>query len=145
MSLQYRENEYYFHDEDEQKMLLRALALSLEKDNNDYRNITSGSMGLGPANPQSEAEREIQECSLKYLENRCNPVTRAPYLENNCTFWEDCMNRNPDNNVKEAELYAKQMARIISVFLENLSYEARMMFFIFLVMIFGYVTFKHHK
>ncbi|CAI2174931.1 14043_t:CDS:2 [Funneliformis geosporum] len=217
MALQYRENEYCFHDEDEQTMLLRALALSLEKDNNNYHDIASGSMGLGPASPhsgtqsagqksqfprmviihppkknifrklfegflgfcllsiktlilaasfafsfifliainvdhqkeienrKSEVEREIQDCSLKYLENRCNPVTRAPYLENNCTFWEDCMNRNPSNNVKEAELYAKQMARIISIFLENLSYEARMMFFVFLVMIFGYITFKNHK
>jgi len=54
------------------------------------------------------------------------------------------MNRNPENSVKEAEIYAKQMARIISVFLENLSYEARMMCFVLLVMIFGYIIIKHH-
>jgi hypothetical protein len=94
---------------------------------------------------KSDAARKIQECSLKYVENRCNPVTRAPYLEENCTFWENCMNQDPNNSVKSAEIYAKQFARIISIFLENLSYEARMMFFSLLVMIFGYIVIKHRR
>jgi hypothetical protein len=82
---------------------------------------------------------------LKYVENRCNPTTRAPYLEENCTFWESCMNQDPDNIVKSSEIYAKQFARLISIFLENLSHEARMTLLMLLAMIFGYVVIKHHR
>jgi len=94
---------------------------------------------------KSDAARKIKECSLKYIENRCNPATRAPYLEENCTLWESCMNQDPNNSVKSSEIYAKQFARIISIFLENLSYEARMMLFMFLAMIFGYIVIKNHR
>jgi hypothetical protein len=55
------------------------------------------------------------------------------------------MNQDPNNIVRSSEIYAKQFARIISIFLENLSYEARMMMFIFLVMIFGYIVIKQHR
>ncbi|RGB37253.1 Di-sulfide bridge nucleocytoplasmic transport domain-containing protein [Rhizophagus diaphanus] len=93
----------------------------------------------------TDAARKIKECSLKYVENRCNPATRAPYLEENCTFWENCMNQDPNNIVKSSEIYAKQFARIISIFLENLSYEARIMVFIFLAIVFCYIAIKHHR
>ncbi|CAB4412794.1 hypothetical protein RhiirA5_354840 [Rhizophagus irregularis] len=220
MALLEKENENY----DEQTLINLALALSLEKnDNNDYYSTAPMSMGLGPSSPQlssdtqpnlafqhnqqnqsprmiiihppknifrrlfdnflwfclwnikavisaaslaftfvflitlnadhqkeveiymSDAARKIKECSLKYIENRCNPATRAPYLEENCTFWENCMNQDPNNIVKSSEIYAKQFARIISIFLENLSYEARIMVFIFLAIIFCYIAIKHHR
>ncbi|RIA95581.1 Di-sulfide bridge nucleocytoplasmic transport domain-containing protein [Glomus cerebriforme] len=94
---------------------------------------------------KSDAARKVKECSLKYIENRCNPTTRAPYLEESCAFWESCMDQDPNNTVRSSEIYAKQFARIISIFLENLSYEARIMLFMFLVMIFGYIVIKNHR
>jgi hypothetical protein len=55
MALLEKKNESY----DEQRLLDLALALSLEKnDNNDYYGTTPASMGLGPASPQLSSDTQ---------------------------------------------------------------------------------------
>jgi len=59
-----KESESY----DEQTLLNLALALSLEKnDNNDYYNTAPVSMGLGPASPQLSSDAQS---SLAFQHNQ---------------------------------------------------------------------------
>ncbi|OMJ17076.1 Nucleus export protein BRR6 [Smittium culicis] len=43
----------------------------------------------------AEIAHEIATCSKKYLENKCDPLTRVPAMETECRNWEACMNRDP--------------------------------------------------
>ncbi|CAG8696081.1 14489_t:CDS:10, partial [Acaulospora morrowiae] len=52
----------------------------------------------------SEIHHQAQKCTINYVTNRCAPETRAPFLEENCTKWEKCMNRDPYNSIKTTEV-----------------------------------------
>ncbi|CAG8602373.1 17775_t:CDS:10 [Acaulospora morrowiae] len=53
----------------------------------------------------SEIHHQAQKCTINYVTNRCAPETRAPFLEENCTKWEKCMNRDPYNSIKTTEVH----------------------------------------
>lgn len=63
---------------------------------------------------------EMTACTKNYMDNRCESRHRAPALENVCTNWELCMNRDP-NAVKRARLSAHTFAEIFNSFVEPIS------------------------
>ena len=68
----------------------------------------------------SEIISEMSQCSKQYLENNCEAPKRAPALENLCSNWELCMNRDPQA-VKRARLSAQTFAQIFNSFVEPIS------------------------
>lgn len=63
---------------------------------------------------------EMTACSKNYMQNNCAPHTRLPALEQVCTNWELCMNRDP-NAIKRARLSAHTFAEIFNSFVEPIS------------------------
>lgn len=39
--------------------------------------------------------KEIAVCSRHYMDNRCDPATRIPAMQETCSMWERCMRRDP--------------------------------------------------
>lgn len=68
----------------------------------------------------AEVLAEMAACSKNYIENRCGADSRLPALEQVCSNWELCMNRDP-NAVKRARLSAHTFAEIFNSFVEPIS------------------------
>ncbi|SCU82867.1 LAFA_0D00496g1_1 [Lachancea sp. 'fantastica'] len=70
------------------------------------------------------AARTIQECRAKYIKNRCEPESRAPWLESQCLYWSRCMNQEiPESTDPQhsAVVWAETLAEIINGFLRPIS------------------------
>jgi hypothetical protein len=70
----------------------------------------------------SEVISEMSICSKQYIDNNCAPDKRLPALEQLCSNWELCMNRNPDA-VRRAALSAEAFAQIFNSFIEPLTFK----------------------
>ncbi|CAG8657643.1 5171_t:CDS:2, partial [Cetraspora pellucida] len=64
----------------------------------------------------TEVELQILKCKQEYAINQCDPESRVPFLEENCTFWAKCSKQDPYNVVTRAEVIAGLIARLISAF-----------------------------
>jgi hypothetical protein len=71
----------------------------------------------------SEIMMEIATCARNYEDNRCNRATRVPAMENACSNWEACMQRDP-KKVARASVTARTFAMIFNSFVEEFSYKA---------------------
>lgn len=65
---------------------------------------------------------EIDECSHKFVVNRCNGGYRAPALEELCTRWEECMGQDPDE-VGRARVSAQTFAEILNSLIDPISFK----------------------
>ncbi|KAG9532178.1 hypothetical protein KCU93_g1339, partial [Aureobasidium melanogenum] len=81
----------------------------------------------------AEVLAQMAACARDYNQNRCDPATRAPVLENACNNWEQCMNQNPQN-VGRARISAHAFAEIFNSFIEPISYKA-MIFTVLLIFV----------
>ncbi|CEP62988.1 Brr6p LALA0_S06e08460g [Lachancea lanzarotensis] len=70
------------------------------------------------------AARTVRECRAKYFKNRCEPESRAPWLESQCLYWSRCMNQEiPEATDPQhsAVVWAETLAEIINGFLKPIS------------------------
>lgn len=65
---------------------------------------------------------EIDECSQKFMVNRCNGGYRAPALEELCSRWEECMSQDPDE-VGRARVSAQTFAEILNSLIDPISFK----------------------
>lgn len=83
-----------------------------------------------------EALQEISLCSREYYRNKCSLEDgnkRAPALEQTCTKWSKCMNRDPQL-IGRSKITAETVADIINGFMKPITWKS----LIFLnIMIFG--------
>ncbi|KAF2191010.1 hypothetical protein K469DRAFT_719972 [Zopfia rhizophila CBS 207.26] len=70
-----------------------------------------------------EIMAEIATCAKNYRENKCDPKMRIPAMENLCSNWESCMQRDP-KKVARASVTAKTFAMIFNSFVEEFSYKS---------------------
>ncbi|KAF2761300.1 hypothetical protein EJ05DRAFT_497852 [Pseudovirgaria hyperparasitica] len=85
-----------------------------------------GDVDMAAKKVTAETMREMAVCAKQYQENRCDPATRAPALENVCNNWDKCMNQDP-TAVGKASVSAHTFAMIFNSLIEPISYKA--MFF----------------
>lgn len=74
----------------------------------------------------TDATREISRCTRDYYRNKCsteNGNTRAPALEQPCTVWEKCMNRDPQL-IGKSKITAETFADIVNGFLRPISWKS---------------------
>lgn len=84
----------------------------------------------------TDSLQEISKCSREYYRNKCNEDIIPPVLENQCTTWLKCMNRDPQL-IGRSKLTAETLADILNGFIRPISWKS----IIFLViMVFGSVT-----
>ncbi|KAK9237995.1 Di-sulfide bridge nucleocytoplasmic transport domain-containing protein [Lipomyces kononenkoae] len=81
----------------------------------------------------NEAAVKIAQCTKDYLVNGCMPESRVPAIEEVCTMWQNCMNRDA-SDIGRARVSAQTVAEIVNSFIEPVSYKT-MMFV--LVLLFG--------
>ncbi|EGV66767.1 hypothetical protein PSN45_002947 [Yamadazyma tenuis] len=81
----------------------------------------------------TDSLQEISKCSREYYRNRCNDDKVPPVLENQCTSWLKCMNRDPQL-IGKSRITAETLADILNGFVKPISWKA--MFFL-LIAIFG--------
>nr|CAG8582735.1 15123_t:CDS:2 [Entrophospora candida] len=79
------------------------------------------------------ANYQIENCHHNYVINKCEPDTRAPYLEKSCVMWDKCRIMDPYKTIRKTEIFSTIAGRIISSFVHQLSNRA--MAFVFLVII----------
>jgi hypothetical protein len=83
----------------------------------------------------TDSLQEISKCSREYYRNKCNEATIPPVLENQCTNWMKCMNRDPQL-IGRSKLTAETFADILNGFIKPISWKS----IVFLaIMIFGSV------
>ena len=82
----------------------------------------------------AEVLSEMSSCSKNYIENRCGADARLPALEQVCSNWEVCMNRDP-NAVKRARLSAHTFAEIFNSFVEPISLKTMGVMFTLLIIV----------
>ncbi|XP_063932575.1 uncharacterized protein LOC135144468 isoform X2 [Zophobas morio] len=75
---------------------------------------------------------EISDCLRHYRANRCNVEDRLPGLQQACTEWERCMNRDP-GIVARGRVSFETLGSTINSFIEPLSYKS--MFFGVLIVV----------
>lgn len=81
------------------------------------------------------AKQEISACSKKYFLNKCsneNGNVRAPALEQECSHWEICMNRDP-MQIGRSKVSAETLAEIVNEFLRPISWKSLIMISAFIV------------
>lgn len=74
-----------------------------------------------------DAVREISRCLREYFRNKCSLEVRAPALEQTCTAWENCMNRDPQQ-LGRSRITAETFAQIVDGFLRPISWKALVFF-----------------
>ncbi|ORY23479.1 hypothetical protein BCR33DRAFT_133214 [Rhizoclosmatium globosum] len=80
----------------------------------------------------SEIIQQVHDCSKMYLANKCSPPEhRVPAMQQMCSEWELCMNRNP-LEVGRLKVGAEAIAEVLNRLFEPLSIKT---------MIFGSVLF----
>lgn len=83
----------------------------------------------------SDALQEISRCSREYYRNRCSnddDNVRAPALEQICTNWEKCMNRDP-LQIGKLKITAETFAEIVNGFFRPITWKSLFMFSFLLV------------
>lgn len=77
----------------------------------------------------SDAIREITRCSRDFYRNKCSTDgnVRAPALEQVCTKWEKCMNRDPQQ-IGRSKITAETFADIVNGFFKPISWKSLFMF-----------------
>ena len=63
--------------------------------------------------------KEIEECSRKYLINRCNPADRVPVTEEFCNNLDICLSQ--ENDAKVTDAFIQFIAQGYNEFFKNLS------------------------
>lgn len=86
------------------------------------------------------ANYQIENCHHNYVINKCEPDTRAPYLEKSCIMWDKCRIMDPYKTIRKTEIFSTIMGRIISSFVHQLSNRA--MAFVFFVIIISTLLLK---
>lgn len=74
----------------------------------------------------TDALQEISRCSREFYRNKCsteNGNKRAPALEQTCTNWEKCMNRDPQL-IGKSKITAETFGEILNGFLAPLSWKS---------------------
>ncbi|KAJ2782548.1 hypothetical protein GGI15_002885 [Coemansia interrupta] len=66
--------------------------------------------------------QEIMACSKQYVENRCAPDMRVPWMESSCNQWDTCMNQDP-TKVGRMKIMAETMADTANGFIEPLTFK----------------------
>ncbi|KAJ2383742.1 hypothetical protein GGI05_005216 [Coemansia sp. RSA 2603] len=66
--------------------------------------------------------QEIMACSKQYVENRCAPDMRVPWMESSCNQWDTCMNQDP-SKVGRMKIMAETMADTANGFIEPLTFK----------------------
>lgn len=76
----------------------------------------------------SDAIQEISKCSRNYYRNKCstNGNKRPPALEEVCTTWEKCMNRDPQQ-IGRSKITAETFADIVNGFFRPISWKSLFM------------------
>lgn len=69
-----------------------------------------------------DAVHEILRCLREYYRNKCEAAVRAPALEQACTQWEKCMNRDPQQ-LGRAQISAETLADVVNGFVGPLSWK----------------------
>lgn len=72
----------------------------------------------------TEIALEVQRCTRSYLENKCSPETRVSALEQLCTEWERCMNRDPRALANKAAVSAETLGIIVNSLIEPIGVKA---------------------
>lgn len=82
----------------------------------------------------SDAIQEISKCSRNYYRNKCSTDgnKRAPALEEVCTTWEKCMNRDPQQ-IGRSKITAETFADIVNGFFRPISWKSLFMSSLLLV------------
>lgn len=73
-----------------------------------------------------DALQEISLCSREYYRNKCSVEDghkRAPALEQTCTAWSKCMNRDPQL-IGKSKITAETFADIVNGFLRPISWKS---------------------
>jgi len=76
---------------------------------------------------------EINQCTKDFHENRCEPETRLPAVEEYCLQVEKCMLQDPMKVVQSSKMTAALIAEIINEFIDPLGFKAIGVFFLFFV------------
>lgn len=82
-----------------------------------------------------DALQEISLCSREYYRNKCSTEDghkRAPALEQTCTAWGKCMNRDPQL-IGKSKITAETFADIVNGFLRPISWKS-MIFLSFMIL-----------
>ncbi|KAM0753304.1 hypothetical protein T439DRAFT_195282 [Meredithblackwellia eburnea MCA 4105] len=85
----------------------------------------------------AEIRAEIMQCAKAYVDNRCQPETRLPAMERQCSGWEECMGREAVV-VGKTRVVAEILAEVVNGFVDVISFKT--MFFVIAtlgIMIYG--------
>ena len=73
---------------------------------------------------------EINQCTKDYVDNRCEPETRLPPIEDYCMEKEKCMMQDPVKVVQASKMTALILAEILNEFVGALEVKTIIFFFI---------------
>ncbi|KAJ1518015.1 hypothetical protein HMI55_003920 [Coelomomyces lativittatus] len=82
----------------------------------------------------NELRSQVAQCTREYHANRCDMKTRLPAMQQRCTQWESCMQKNP-TQIGVLKIGVLTLAEVLDEFVEKLSIKT-MTFFIFLGIMF---------
>lgn len=71
----------------------------------------------------SDTLQEISKCSRHYYRNKCDESKVPPILEDKCTNWMKCMNRDPQL-IGKSKITAEIFADIINGFIKPISWKS---------------------
>ncbi|CAH6723531.1 putative nucleus export protein Brr6p [[Candida] jaroonii] len=71
----------------------------------------------------SDTLQEISKCSRHYYRNKCDEAKVPPILEDKCTNWMKCMNRDPQL-IGKSKITAEIFADIINGFIKPISWKS---------------------
>ncbi|EER07145.1 conserved hypothetical protein, partial [Perkinsus marinus ATCC 50983] len=92
--------------------MLYSLATTISADINEKMSIYS-----------DEVMDQISQCSRDYRENRCDPSTRVPAVEQACRTWEQCMARDPVLVAKRSNFTMETLGESLNGFFEKLTWK----------------------
>ncbi|KAF4693042.1 hypothetical protein FOZ60_012033 [Perkinsus olseni] len=92
--------------------MLYSLANTISSDINEKMSIYS-----------DEVMDQISQCSRDYRENRCDPSTRVPAVEQACRMWEQCMARDPVLVAKRSNFTMETLGESLNGFFEKLTWK----------------------
>ncbi|KAF4658104.1 hypothetical protein FOL47_008151, partial [Perkinsus chesapeaki] len=92
--------------------MLYSLANTISADINEKMSIYS-----------DEVMDQISQCSRDYRENKCDPSTRVPAVEQACRMWEQCMARDPVLVAKRSNFTMETLGESLNGFFEKLTWK----------------------
>lgn len=69
-----------------------------------------------------EIRSEILQCAKAYVDNKCQPGTRLPFMEGKCSGWEECMGREAVV-VGKTRVVAETLAEVVNGFVDIISFK----------------------